>query len=339
MNGRRRLALGCAGSWVLLLVAGLPRQASGQAKPEGEMRYALYVTLSPRLVRSRRGIGPAHAVLDPLRAARRPREADAGQHDEPQPGRVLDGQRRPEDLRVQAARGPQVPQWGSLHRRRREVQLSPREGLEDAAREGQGGDGPRARSRAVPAPRPLAGLHDLLRHDGVRGRVDRAQEVRRAGGGRRLQAGARRAWAVQVREPHARCRARDGRLRGLLAEDALGEAAGLQERAREHDAHGDAEARRGRCRLSPRRSPGAGGQAGPQSQAGVLRRHRHLVPRLPRSVGPEVSRGPTGVSARRQLRHRPPGAQRRGDARRVQARGEPRAADLRVRPADRAVPV
>src|SRR5678809_935314 len=47
MNGRRRLALGCAGLLGVLLVAGLPRPASSQAKPEGEMRYALYVTLSP----------------------------------------------------------------------------------------------------------------------------------------------------------------------------------------------------------------------------------------------------------------------------------------------------
>ena len=47
MNGGRRLALRCAGVLGVLLVAGLPRPASGQAKPEGEMRYALYVTLSP----------------------------------------------------------------------------------------------------------------------------------------------------------------------------------------------------------------------------------------------------------------------------------------------------
>ena len=47
MNGGRRLALGCAGLLSVLLVAGLPHPASAQAKPEGEMRYALYVTLSP----------------------------------------------------------------------------------------------------------------------------------------------------------------------------------------------------------------------------------------------------------------------------------------------------
>ena len=47
MNGGRRFALGCAGLLGVLLIAGLPRPASAQAKPEGEMRYALYVTLSP----------------------------------------------------------------------------------------------------------------------------------------------------------------------------------------------------------------------------------------------------------------------------------------------------
>jgi peptide/nickel transport system substrate-binding protein len=45
MNGRRRFALGfvlCA-----LLTGGLITSAAAQAKPEGEMRWALYVTLSP----------------------------------------------------------------------------------------------------------------------------------------------------------------------------------------------------------------------------------------------------------------------------------------------------
>ena len=139
------------------------------------------------LVRPGRGGGPAHAVLGALRPARRAREADARQPDEPEPGRVVDGERRPADLRVQAARGAQVPQRRSLHRRGREVQLPSRQGLEDAAREGQGGDGRRARPRALPAARALAGLHDLLRHDGLRRGLDRAEEVRGAGGRRRLQ--------------------------------------------------------------------------------------------------------------------------------------------------------
>src|SRR5262245_19144993 len=45
MHGRLRFALGyvlCA-----LLAGGLSHPATAQAKPEGEMRWALYVTLSP----------------------------------------------------------------------------------------------------------------------------------------------------------------------------------------------------------------------------------------------------------------------------------------------------
>ena len=70
----------------------------------------------------------------------------------------------------------------------------------------------------------------------------------------------------------------------------------------------------------------AGGQARPQPQAGLLRRHRHLLPRLPRPVGPEVAVGRPARAAGRELRHRPPGAERGGDARRLQAGRQPRAA-------------
>src|SRR6185369_7910094 len=43
MNGRRTLALAC----VLVLAVGCFEPAAAQAKPEGEMRWALYVTLAP----------------------------------------------------------------------------------------------------------------------------------------------------------------------------------------------------------------------------------------------------------------------------------------------------
>src|SRR6188474_565875 len=43
MNGRRTLALAC----VLVLALGCFEPAAAQAKPEGEMRWALYVTLAP----------------------------------------------------------------------------------------------------------------------------------------------------------------------------------------------------------------------------------------------------------------------------------------------------
>ena len=48
----------------------------------------------PGLARSRRGAGLHHAVLDPVRAPRRAREADARQHHDAEPGRVVDAQPR-----------------------------------------------------------------------------------------------------------------------------------------------------------------------------------------------------------------------------------------------------
>jgi peptide/nickel transport system substrate-binding protein len=45
--GRRHLLLGCALALVLVVAAGALAPAAGQARPEGEMRWALYVTLSP----------------------------------------------------------------------------------------------------------------------------------------------------------------------------------------------------------------------------------------------------------------------------------------------------
>ena len=51
MQPGRRLAqwfvLATAGSLCILFLAGFPREAAPQTKPEGEMRWALYVTLSP----------------------------------------------------------------------------------------------------------------------------------------------------------------------------------------------------------------------------------------------------------------------------------------------------
>src|SRR5438105_14362159 len=47
MNGNRPLALGCVLLVCALLVGGVFGDASAQSKPEGEMRWALYVTLSP----------------------------------------------------------------------------------------------------------------------------------------------------------------------------------------------------------------------------------------------------------------------------------------------------
>jgi peptide/nickel transport system substrate-binding protein len=47
MNGKRRRGLGCVFLVCAALAGGLSDEGAAQAKPEGEMRWALYVTLSP----------------------------------------------------------------------------------------------------------------------------------------------------------------------------------------------------------------------------------------------------------------------------------------------------
>jgi peptide/nickel transport system substrate-binding protein len=47
MMDKRRLATGCLTVVLVLLAGALLDQPTAQTKPEGEMRWALYVTLSP----------------------------------------------------------------------------------------------------------------------------------------------------------------------------------------------------------------------------------------------------------------------------------------------------
>src|SRR6267143_2487608 len=47
MNDRRRLAIGGLALVFVFLADGLLERSAAQTKPEGEMRWALYVTLSP----------------------------------------------------------------------------------------------------------------------------------------------------------------------------------------------------------------------------------------------------------------------------------------------------
>ena len=162
-------------------------------------------------------------------------------------------------------------------------------GGQGAAGKGPGSRGRRSPPGALPAPRAVSGFHDLLRHPRHRRGLDRAQEVLRVGRIGRLQEAARRPRPLQVREQHGGRRAGHGGLRGLLAQDALGEAARLQERARGDHPHGHAQAGRGRPRLSRRHSAGPGREARSQLQARLLRRDRHLLSRLPRPVGCQVA--------------------------------------------------
>jgi hypothetical protein len=47
MNRSRMMALGLAIALTLPLLFGAPAPAEAQAKPDGEMRFAMYVTISP----------------------------------------------------------------------------------------------------------------------------------------------------------------------------------------------------------------------------------------------------------------------------------------------------
>ncbi len=47
MHDTRRLAIGCLALVFVCLAGGLFDRPAAQTKPEGEMRWALYVTLSP----------------------------------------------------------------------------------------------------------------------------------------------------------------------------------------------------------------------------------------------------------------------------------------------------
>ena len=125
--------------------------------------------------------------------------------------------------------------------------------LKDRVREVQIVDPGRVRFHPQGA---VAGLHDLLRHVRHRRGVDRAEEVRGEGGRRRLHEGAGRRRAVQGGELHAGRGAGHGGLRGLLAQGALRQAAGLPQHARRDHARRRPQGGRRGHRLSPERADG-----------------------------------------------------------------------------------
>src|SRR5262249_5306679 len=57
MTITRRFAIGCLMLGYVLLAAGFASEAAAQVKPEGEMRWALYVTLSPVRFDPAEGLG------------------------------------------------------------------------------------------------------------------------------------------------------------------------------------------------------------------------------------------------------------------------------------------
>ena len=175
-----------------VLLALLAVAAPAAAAPEGQMTWGVHVSLAPIVVRSRRDPGDHHAVHGHVRAPRRAGQGDAREPDRAEPGGVVAGLARRPRLRLHAPQGREVPQRRHAHLRGREVLVR---ALQGGRR--QGHQGPRRRrgdagaaAGAVPAEEPVARLHDVL-HGGERRGLDRAEEVRREGGGRRVQEGAR----------------------------------------------------------------------------------------------------------------------------------------------------
>ena len=162
----------------LAVVGLLLRGASpAVAAPEGEMTWAVHVSLAPTW------FDPAEtpSVITPFMILYALHDALV----KPMPGNPMApslaeswsvSHGRP-GLRLRAAQGREVPQRRPRHRRRREVlaRALPRRRGHDA--EGAGGRRRRRRSRARahPAQAAVAGLHDLLRHAGDGRGLDRAQ--------------------------------------------------------------------------------------------------------------------------------------------------------------------
>ena len=297
----RRTRLIAAGVLALMSVASAPGARRRGACRSDDLGPSLQPRADP--LRARRDTGPHHALHDPLRAPRRPREADAREDHGAQPGRVVDRVARRTRLRVRAAQGGDVPQRRARHGRRRQVLVR---AVPRHLREGAQGEGGRDRdsgcpARPVPAQATMAGLHGVLRHAGNGRGLDRPQEVRREGRGGRLQEGAGRSRPLQVRLVHARDRARAGGLRGILAQDAGREAPGLQGGPRRHSR--DWPCSSAARWTSPTRSPASSARrcgARPGSRCGRLRSWPPTGWSSPTS-GIRALRGTTGACASRPI--------------------------------------
>ena len=75
---------------IAILLLTLGTWSTAVAAPEGQLTWAVHVSLAPAWFDPAETVGDHHALHVPLRDARRAREVDAGQRHGPQPGRVVD---------------------------------------------------------------------------------------------------------------------------------------------------------------------------------------------------------------------------------------------------------
>ena len=255
MNRWQRFASAAILAWAVIV--GGAGSVAAQTKPEGEMRFALYVTVAP-------------AWLDPAEAGPgfvTPFWIMYGLHDalvKPMPGNRM---------------APSLAESWTESADRLVYEFTLRKGLkfhngdpftaEDVVFSFQRAKGAQLKEKvkevvarrslqgAVRAARAVAGLHDLLRHAGERRRLDHPEELLRKGRRRRLPQAPDRPWPLQVRQHEPGHRTGDGGERELLAQGAVGQTPRLQERPGRDHPPCDAETGRGGCRLSAGRTSSA----------------------------------------------------------------------------------
>ena len=197
------------------------------AAPEGQLTWGVHVSLAPTW------FDPAETpgIITPFMVLYALHDAMV----KPMPGEPMapclaESWSASEDglhLRLRAAQRRQVPQWRAGHRRGRQILLRALPGHLARFDEGAGGGdrNPRPAACALPAEKAVARFPDLL-CDRQRRRLDRAQEICREGRRRRVQKGADRRRALQIRLVHPGCRTGARGLRPVLAQDPERQAAG-----------------------------------------------------------------------------------------------------------------
>ena len=275
----------------LVLLMAVLTSSGAQAAPEGQMTWAVHVSIAPTW------LDPAEApgLLTPYLLFYALHDALV----KPMPGQLAapslaesstasrDGLAYEFTLR----KGVRFHNARARDGGGRQVFLRAVPGRGVRAREGaraeRGGRGP---ARTLPPQAAVARLHDVL-HELHGSGLDRAEEVRGEGGRRRLQEGPGGRRSVPIRILHPGRGDGPRGLRRLLAQGPRRETPGVSRHPRRVLTRGGLEARRSRRRILRARTAGRGGPAheGAQPQG-----HVHPVARLdllPRSMGPQVALG------------------------------------------------